>query len=97
MAHMSTAVRFPLHATTLDNGLRVIVSPDRTVPMVAVNIWFDVGSRDERPGRTGLAPLTKKRARWVKPGLSGRRWLSGTSRSAGSSCDPAARNFPVLA
>ena len=57
MAHMSTAVRFPLHATTLDNGLRVIVSPDRTVPMVAVNIWFDVGSRDERPGRTGLAHL----------------------------------------
>lgn len=57
MAHMPTAVRFPLHATTLDNGLRVIVSPDRTVPMVAVNIWFDVGSRDEQPGRTGLAHL----------------------------------------
>ena len=54
---MPTAVRFPLHSTTLDNGLRVIVSPDRTVPVVAVNLWFDVGSRDEQPGRTGLAHL----------------------------------------
>lgn len=57
MTNMSLAVRFPLHASTLDNGLRVIVSPDHTVPVVAVNLWFDVGSRDEHPGRTGLAHL----------------------------------------
>ncbi|MFT4295204.1 MAG: pitrilysin family protein [Micropruina sp.] len=54
---MSAAVRFPLHRATLDNGMRVIVSPDHAVPVVAVNIWFDVGSRDEQPGRTGLAHL----------------------------------------
>ena len=57
MAHMSTAVRFPLHSTVLDNGMRVVVNPDPTVPVVAVNLWFDVGSRDEQPGRTGLAHL----------------------------------------
>jgi zinc protease len=57
MTHMSTAVRFDLHTTVLDNGMRVVVNPDPSVPVVAVNLWFDVGSRDERPGRTGLAHL----------------------------------------
>jgi len=57
MAHMSAAVSYPLHQTTLDNGMQVLVSPDSTVPVVALNIWYDVGSRDEEPGRTGLAHL----------------------------------------
>jgi predicted Zn-dependent peptidase len=35
----------------------VILSQDRTVPVVAVNVWYDVGSRNERPGRTGFAHL----------------------------------------
>lgn len=48
---------YPLHEATLANGLRVVVSPDRAVPFVAVNLWYDVGSRDEIPGRTGLAHL----------------------------------------
>ncbi len=54
---MSTVVRFPLLQATLDNGLRVVINTDRTVPVVAVNLWYDVGSRDESPGRTGLAHL----------------------------------------
>ncbi|MFT3970277.1 MAG: pitrilysin family protein [Micropruina sp.] len=54
---MSAAVRFDLHSTVLDNGLRVVVNSDATVPVVAVNLWFDIGSRDEQPGRTGLAHL----------------------------------------
>jgi zinc protease len=54
---VSAAVSYPLHQTTLDNGLKVLVSPDSTVPVVALNIWYDVGSRDEVPGRTGLAHL----------------------------------------
>lgn len=53
----SVQVAYPIQETTLDNGLRVIVSPDHTAPVVAVNIWYDVGSRDERPGQTGLAHL----------------------------------------
>ncbi len=54
---MPAVVPFPLRQSTLDNGLRVIINPDPTVPVVAVNLWYDVGSRDERPGRTGLAHL----------------------------------------
>ena len=57
MAIMSATVRYALHTTTLGNGLRVIVNPDPSVPVVALNIWYDVGSRDEQPGRTGLAHL----------------------------------------
>lgn len=42
---------------TLDNGLRVIVHKDNTTPMVAVNVLYDVGARDENPERTGFAHL----------------------------------------
>ena len=41
----------------LANGLRVIVSPDRLAPVVAINLWYDVGSKHERPGKTGFAHL----------------------------------------
>ena len=42
---------------TLANGLRVIVAPDHLAPVVAVNLWYVVGSRHEQPGRTGFAHL----------------------------------------
>ncbi len=48
---------FPISVTTLDNGLRVVVSEDHAVPSVSVNLWVEVGSRHEQPGRTGLAHL----------------------------------------
>ena len=48
---------YPITERTLDNGLRVIASPDHGAPSVAVNLWYDVGSRDEEPGRTGFAHL----------------------------------------
>lgn len=51
------ALDYPLHERTLDNGLRVIASPDHGAPSVAVNLWYDVGSRHEEPGRTGFAHL----------------------------------------
>ena len=41
----------------LDNGLRVIVHQDESTPMVAVNVLYDVGSKDENPERTGFAHL----------------------------------------
>src|SRR4028119_2154454 len=43
--------------TTLSNGLRLIVHTDTTTPMVAVNVIYDVGARDEDPERTGFAHL----------------------------------------
>jgi predicted Zn-dependent peptidase len=39
------------------NGLRVILAEDHLAPVVAVNLWYDVGSRHEQPGRTGFAHL----------------------------------------
>ena len=38
---------------TLDNGLEVILHQDSTIPMVSVNVWYHVGSKNEKPGRTG--------------------------------------------
>ncbi len=41
----------------LDNGLKVVLAPDRTVPVVATNLWYGVGSRNEVEGKTGFAHL----------------------------------------
>jgi predicted Zn-dependent peptidase len=55
--HMSgvSHVRFSQH--TLSNGLRVNIAPDRVAPVVAISLWYDVGSKHERPGKTGFAHL----------------------------------------
>jgi len=50
-------IAIPSQVFTLDNGLRLIVHEDASTPIASVNIWYGVGSRDERPGRTGLAHL----------------------------------------
>jgi len=42
---------------TLDNGLRIVMNPDKTVPTVAVAVYYDVGSRNEVEGRSGFAHL----------------------------------------
>ena len=42
---------------SLANGFRVIMSEDHSTPIVAVDIWYDVGGRVERPGRSGFAHL----------------------------------------
>jgi len=42
---------------TLPNGLQVILHVDRKLPVVHVNQWFHVGSKNEKPGRTGFAHL----------------------------------------
>jgi len=47
----------PIERFTLDNGLRVNLSHDATTPVVAVNLWYGVGSRNEREGKTGFAHL----------------------------------------
>jgi zinc protease len=53
----SGAIRFELQGRTLDNGLRVIVQEDHTTPVVSVHVMYHVGSKHERPGRTGFAHL----------------------------------------
>jgi zinc protease len=50
-------IRLPYEMITLENGLRVIVHEDHRTPLVSTNVWYHVGSKDEVPGRTGLAHL----------------------------------------
>ena len=52
-----TAMRIPIETFRLANGLFVTLSEDHTAPIVAVNLWYHVGSANERPGRTGFAHL----------------------------------------
>ena len=51
------AVDIPYERFVLPNGLTVLVHEDHKAPIVAVNIWYHVGSKNERPGRTGFAHL----------------------------------------
>ena len=46
-----------LETYELANGLRVVLNEDHSAPLVAVNLWYHVGSKNERPGRTGFAHL----------------------------------------
>ena len=50
-------MHIPFVTETLANGLDVIVHEDHGCPIVAVNLWYHVGSKNERPGRTGFAHL----------------------------------------
>jgi predicted Zn-dependent peptidase len=52
-----TALDIPIDTYVLDNGLRVTLSEDHATPIVAVNLWYHVGSANEREGRTGFAHL----------------------------------------
>ena len=49
------SVPYSLH--TIENGMRVVLSEDHSVPVVAVVVLYDVGARNEPPGRTGFAHL----------------------------------------
>ena len=88
IAAAAAAVVVPLHAavhppkleyeiTTLPNGLRVILSEDHTTPIVHLSVWYHVGSRNEKPGRTGFAHLFEhmmfKGSKNVEPDLRTRR------------------------
>ena len=57
LAANAPAVDIPYETFTLPNGLRVVVHTDRKAPIVAVNVWYHVGSKDEPAGRTGFAHL----------------------------------------
>ena len=49
--------RVPFEEIDLENGMRVILSPDHTVPVVAVYVLYGVGARSEERGRSGFAHL----------------------------------------
>src|SRR5215467_6053626 len=51
------SVDIPYQKFTLANGLTVLVHEDHKAPVVAVNVWYHVGSKNEKPGKTGFAHL----------------------------------------
>ncbi|WP_339928286.1 pitrilysin family protein [uncultured Brevundimonas sp.] len=57
VAELVSEVDIPWKRFTLDNGLTVIVHEDRKAPVVAVSVWYNVGSKDEPAGSTGFAHL----------------------------------------
>jgi zinc protease len=50
-------INIPFERMTLPNGLEVILAPDKSVPQVAVDVWYHVGSKNEVAGRTGFAHM----------------------------------------
>jgi zinc protease len=56
-ARKQAPVDIPFQRFVLPNGLTLIVHEDHKAPIVAVNVWYHVGSKNERPGRTGFAHL----------------------------------------
>src|SRR6187401_250810 len=51
------AIDIPYKKFVLENGLRLLVHEDHKAPIVAVNIWYHVGSKNEKPGKSGFAHL----------------------------------------
>src|SRR5690242_16537922 len=54
---LTDQVKIPYERFTLPNGLRVLVHTDRKAPVVAVSVYYDVGSKQEPKGKTGFAHL----------------------------------------
>jgi zinc protease len=77
-------MQIPIERHTLDNGLRVVLSQDRTLPIVAVNLWYNVGSRNERPGRTGLAHLFEHMMFQGSQNVSDTQHIALVERAGGS-------------
>ncbi|HXI62096.1 MAG TPA: insulinase family protein, partial [Pyrinomonadaceae bacterium] len=57
LAQASKNPHVDLKETRLANGLRVVTVEDHNAPVIAVNVTYNVGSRNEKPGRTGFAHL----------------------------------------
>ena len=53
----SGQIQFPVEKYVLDNGLTVLISEDHSAPVVSYQVWFNVGSKNERPGITGISHL----------------------------------------
>ncbi len=52
-----TNLQFPIETSSLSNGLRVVISPDRTAPIATVVVYYNIGFRHEPRGKSGFAHL----------------------------------------
>ena len=58
-----TAIKLDVTVEYLDNGLKVILLEDHSVPVISYQTFFRVGARNERPGITGISPVSRCRPR----------------------------------
>ena len=56
-ADVDIEIDIPFEKFVLDHGLTLVVHEDHKAPIVAVNVWYHVGSKNEKPGKTGFAHL----------------------------------------
>src|SRR5918994_4264970 len=93
-----TALQVPYTHFTLANGLNVILHEDHSVPLVSVNVWYHVGSANERPGRTGFAHLFEHLmfmgSGHVKPGEFD-AWLEGAGGNNNGSTSNDRTNYYI--
>lgn len=87
-----TALASPVRATTLPNGLTVLVQPVHTAPVVSFMVWYKVGSRNENAGITGISHLLehmmfKGTPRYGKGEIARTLQRHGASFNAGTSLD----------
>jgi zinc protease len=89
----------PYRSFTLANGLRVSVHEDATLPLVCVNLWYRVGSKDEHVGRTGFAHLFEhlmfEGSANVPPGRFD-EWLEEAGGTNNGSTTPDRTNYWIL-
>ncbi|MDB4948777.1 MAG: peptidase domain protein [Gemmatimonadetes bacterium] len=77
-------MQIPIERFSLDNGMRVVLSQDHAVPLVALNVWYDVGSRNEAPGKTGLAHLFEHMMFQGSQNVPGTGHIAGVERVGGT-------------
>ena len=77
-------MHIPIERYSLENGLRVVLSEDHSLPVVSLNLWYNVGSRNERPGRTGLAHLFEHMMFQGSQNVSDTQHIALVERAGGS-------------
>jgi zinc protease len=98
LAEERMRLQVPYTEFTLANGLHVILHQDRSVPVVAVNLWYHVGSANEKPGRTGFAHLFEhlmfEGSKHVPEGAFD-NWLEAAGGNNNGSTDPDRTNYII--
>ena len=88
--------KFDYTMTTLDNGLKVVFLEDHSTPIVHLSVWYHVGSKDEKPGRTGFAHLFEhlmfKGSKNVQSDQHP-SWITSVGGQANASTDEDATNY----
>ena len=77
------APHFPIDTYKLANGLTVVLGEDHDAPIVATNLWYHVGAKDEEPGRTGFAHLFEHMLFEGSAHVGDRAYISAIQRLGG--------------